>query len=547
LSENEKTAFHNNTCKYIFENFNAFVLSEFLKNGEKTDKKLISRFFDGQLFSKAILLQASQKMKNRILNSSDTILIKKFNQWAELRKEISSHEQMSEEERSESEINADSIKLVANEIEKYLSRASESFANLTENKSVSWKDLQAKLKDDEMCIEIVRVRKFGLKKLITDLSDTLKAPNFPKYPLYGLNDSVYYVALLLKKNDKFPIFLPLENGTYLENSGINFYRNAVRFHVLDTVSYRNFFAKIFKNIKGIKKVYFSPDGVYNQLNINTLYIPETKKYLQEVLEIHQLTNSKDILTFAALTEKKEAKSGFAALFGRPSFLLSDSAPKPAESAPVMRDVATRGLRSVRGTDFTDLPGTEIEVKQIDSLLQKRAFSTKSFLATEATEENLKKIENPNILHIATHGFFIPQENKLNPMLLSGVLLAGVSNFLAGSDSAEDGILTAFEAQNLNLEKTELVVLSACETALGSVRSGEGVYGLQRAFKVAGAKSLLMSLWKVDDRVTQELMSAFYAHYVENKSIRNSFVKAQADIRKKYPQPFYWGAFVLIGE
>jgi CHAT domain-containing protein len=486
-------------------------------------------------------------MKNRILNSSDTILIKKFNQWTELRKEISTYEQMNEEERGESGINADSIKLVANETEKYLSRASESFTNLTENKSVSWKDLQAKLKDDEMCIEIVRVRKFGLKKFVTDNSDSLKAPNFPKYPLYGLNDSVYYVALLLRKNDPFPLFLPLENGSYLESAGINFYRNAVRFHVLDTVSFGNFFGKIFKNLKGIKKVYFSPDGVFNQLNINTLYLPEQKKYLQEILEIHQLTNSKDILTFASVSPKTERKSGFAALFGRPSFLLTDSAPAPAETAPAKRDSATRGLRSVRGTDLTDLPGTEIEVKKIDSLLQKQAFSTKSFLATEATEDNLKKIENPKILHIATHGFFIPQETKLNPMLLSGVLLAGVSNFLSGSDNAEDGILTAFEAQDLNLEQTDLVVLSACETALGSVRSGEGVYGLQRAFKVAGAKSLLMSLWKVDDRVTQELMTAFYAHYVENKGIRAAFLKAQAEIRAQYPQPFYWGAFVLIGE
>ena len=139
--------------------------------------------------------------------------------------------------------------------------------------------------------------------------------------------------------------------------------------------------------------------------------------------------------------------------------------------------------------------------------------------------------------------------KYNPLLMSGLMLTGATKSLLGynSEEGENGILTALEASTLNLENTELVILSACETGKGEIKVGEGVYGLQRAFQVAGAKATIMSLWKVDDEATQLLMEKFYHFWIESGSKTEAFRKAQLEVRKKYPSPYYWGAFVMMGE
>ena len=137
----------------------------------------------------------------------------------------------------------------------------------------------------------------------------------------------------------------------------------------------------------------------------------------------------------------------------------------------------------------------------------------------------------------------------NPMTRSGLIFSGAENTTNGEVLADDnGWLNSFEASLLNLKGTELVVLSACETGSGDVQNGKGVYGLQRAIMIAGAESLIMSMWEVDDKATQELMTYFYDFWIDKKmSKKNAFISAQFKIRKKYKHPYYWGAFIMLGE
>jgi CHAT domain-containing protein len=188
-------------------------------------------------------------------------------------------------------------------------------------------------------------------------------------------------------------------------------------------------------------------------------------------------------------------------------------------------------------------------------------------ATEESFKALKGKNSPGIIHIATHGLFFPEPSKKikndssgiaeyenvfsqsnNPLLRSAILFAGANNFWKGKpiEGIDDGILTAYEVSNEFLPATRLVVLSACETGLGDIQGTEGVYGLQRAFKMAGVQYLLMSLWQVPDNETAEFMQAFYQHLFDHYSIENAFHHAQTLMKNKYRQdPFKWAAWILV--
>jgi CHAT domain-containing protein len=171
--------------------------------------------------------------------------------------------------------------------------------------------------------------------------------------------------------------------------------------------------------------------------------------------------------------------------------------------------------------------------------------------------------SPKILHIATHGFFFPDlkiesissskkpvfVKSHDPMIRSGLLMAGANHVWSGKSNdtqTEDGILTAYEISQMNLSNTELVVLSACETGLGDIAGNEGVYGLQRAFKIAGVKYLMMSLWQVPDRQTKDFMISFYKFWLNEKlPIKEAFKKAQNENRVRFYDPYFWAGFVLL--
>ena len=225
--------------------------------------------------------------------------------------------------------------------------------------------------------------------------------------------------------------------------------------------------------------------------------------------------------------------------------------------------------TTRSASWNFLQGTETEVNEIETLLHQSNIPVIKYMGAEANEESFKDLsgKSPQLLHIATHGFFLENEKKIrensfmqmisensssrsvsNPLLRSGLLFAGANRAWTNKEvieGIEDGILTAEEIANLNLSGTKLVVLSACKTALGDVDNSEGVFGLQRSFKLAGVETLVMSLWDVSDNATSEFMLTFYQNLLEGKTKLASFQTAQQQIRKQYKNPYYWAAFIML--
>jgi CHAT domain-containing protein len=233
----------------------------------------------------------------------------------------------------------------------------------------------------------------------------------------------------------------------------------------------------------------------------------------------------------------------------------------------------RSDSTIRSFNLLYLPGTMEEAQEIEKECQVKGMDVKLYTGNQATEEQFKQLgekKSPSIIHIATHGFYFPEEKQkdredrmgfrqpgkenqfvysIDPLIRSGLAMTGANHAWKGERiprGVEDGILTAREVSQLNLFNTELVVLSACQTGLGDVKGSEGVYGLQRAFKMAGARYLLLSLWKVPDETTSEFMVDFYGHLSKGMTIRESYRKTQLEMSIKYPyDPFKWAAFILV--
>lgn len=390
----------------------------------------------------------------------------------------------------------------AEALEKWLRTNSPEFTRGFVIEKKTWKDVQQKLGPGEVAVELIR-----------------------------LADGMVYGALILTQsttNGPVVAFVKSTEKLHLEKQFYSQYANGVTHGFTDTISYRIYWEPIVKVIRdnmpassSVQKIYLSADGIYHSMNVNTMLNPRSKAYVLEECDVRHVTSLKDILEWRSGVEA----GGTAVFVGRPEF----SAIAPDSNY------------------FPDLPGTEVEVNTIDELLLQKNWSTTVLMDGRAQESFVKKVKSPTILHFATHGFFLDQadENDFTDVLLnSGIALAGAEDRMA--EGGEDGILTAYEMMNMDLEKTNLVVLSACETGLGTFYSGEGVYGLQRAIRSAGAGGVIMSLWKVDDVATQKLMTTFYRLWLENLGeLRDAFRKAQQELRVQFPDTKYWGAFVYM--
>lgn len=526
MNDDERSDYYQ-TIAYRFELFNSFVIEQ-SSGKDSPDGELTELMYNFHLQTKGILLSEITALRKKILSSDDAELIELFENWQEKRLDLMLSYRMSNSEKADAGIDQEKLEAEVAELEKSLNQRSAVFNAKSSSGSANWKDVQEQLKPGEAAMEILRVN----------------------YYKNQWTDTVYYLALLILPDSEYPTMIPMINGASMDKAWLSHYRTTIHNELEDNLSYERYWGEIAPKLKGVKRLYCSVDGVYQQLNLYSLKNPKTQRYLLDDMQIHLVTSTRDLLS---VNTKGSSKSQSAVLVGFPDYDLTDE--------PAVEGRATRtGLKAVE-----DLPATKDEVTQIATVLENASWSTDVLLQDAATEEAIKLVENPTVLHVATHGFFLESKytsrskvlgidaskSRQNPMLRSGLLLAGVTAPVDQNSGvvAEDGILTAFEASGLQLDSTELVVLSACETGLGEVINGEGVYGLQRAFQVAGAKSLIMSLWQVSDDPTRELMLNFYKEWSENpeQGKQEAFRKAQQKLKEKYPHPFYWGAFILVGE
>jgi CHAT domain-containing protein len=473
---------------------------------------LVKDLFNYQIATKALLLNSTNKVKQSILASHDGLLIKDYLAWVDQKEQLARLYAYSKADLKEQNINLDSIETVTNAMEKKLSERSKDFSEGYGTSRISYSQIRDLLTDNEALVEIIRVKKFD----------------------QAFTDDAQYIALVLEKGVDIPKMKVLKNGQQLETRYAKFYRNAIQQKIADDYSYEQYWAAIEQEVQSKKVIYLSPDGVYNQINLNTLR-KKGGNYFINTHDLSVLGNSKDLIRLKAKKTTNSVKN--ATLLGFPDY---------------------------GGTAISALPGTKTEIDGIAGILKSSGFQLNVLTQSTASESKLKSIKAPTILHIATHGYFLQDVEKSasafgiamenandNPLLRSGLMLAGAARTLNGTSmpnltSNDNGILTAYEAMNMNLEGTQLTVLSACETGLGEVKAGEGVYGLQRAFLVAGADALIMSLWKVDDAATQQLMKNFYANWIKQPANKQkAFKQAQLQLMTKYKDPYYWGAFVMM--
>ncbi len=435
--------------------------------------------------------------------------------------------------------------------------------------SVTWSDVKKALGEGEAAIEFA---------------------HFPFFDGKVWTGKTYYVALVVTSEVKTPPNLVfLGEAEELEKAPMLEYRELVELRgpahspqqrspqdatpdrIAEGSFYRAFWKPLEPALRGIDRVYLSPDGILNL--VSWAVVPTGEGHLlADIYDLRLVSSTKDLLR-----EKASVAANVGVLIGNPDFDIDESEYRSASQELASQENAGGRSEPVRGgflsrdqerATLSPLPGTEKELQSIYAQLEKQDWQVEVYSGQNALEEAVKRVQGPRVLHLATHGFFLENQEDLrrdrgadipssqeNPMLRSGLFFAGANRGLRGaapSADLDDGVLTAYEAMGLNLQGTELVVLSACQTGLGQVRNGEGVFGLRRALQVAGAEAVLMSLWPVPDNATQELMSLFYAKWLNGRDKHQALREAQLDMREKIKErygrdlPFYWGAFVLVG-
>lgn len=529
LSENEKEMYYQTRLPEI-HSFLTYALMR-----KRTNPAITTHAYNNVLLSKGLMLKSSTAMRQAILNSNNPELLRKFDEWIALKKEISRLYATPVEMRDK---DLTSLESMANELERTLVSESQDFSDYQKALQVTWEDVKKDLKPGEAAIEFA---------------------DFRKREKDGGND-VFYCALILRYNSQWPEMIKLFTEDQLKEAiERHSYTPYIIGQIYGTLKkpedklYNLIWKPLEQYLEGINTVYVSPSGLLNKVSFPAISNGKGG-YLCDNYLIN-LKGSSGIKTLS--TELIREPRPAALIFGGINYSTENSSEEV----------------------WSYLEGTKKEGDIISGILKGANYDVTYLSDNKATETYFKENAGRfNIIHLATHGFFFDDPNRKrfeeakknidfgqisfrgttrsfgvenfvnneNPLMRSGLVLAGANDVWANTVNThpEDGVLTAQELTQIDMRKSDLVVLSACETGLGDIRGSEGVYGLQRALKIAGTRFIVMSLWEIPDRETVEFMNIFYNNILKFNNTRLAFQKAREGLRSKY-DPFYWAAFVLM--
>ena len=547
----------------LWKHYNPYLLvaNYFLSQNESYDQGTI---YNNALFSKGLLLNESTKISERIQSSGDQELIDLLNKMQTLQSQVVLQE-----------YSGDSLRIIKDSIshiDKLLTKSVTDYQTSTDIISqYDWTMVRNQLAKDEVALEFIQIP----DTLILDVNDSTES------------GFVYYAAIV-KADYKEPKLIKLCNErelnkifskdvTTLSSSGkksqlnryiSNIYTTKNPQYTLGERLYSLLWKPMEELLDGAKTIYYSPVGVLNSVSFSAIMHENIP--LSDMHDMVLLSSTSEIMEYKAHLDDRIAN---AVIYGGIPYsqteedMLTAARSYSCGEQEYILQLASRSSSDRGG--LSDLAGTMEEAVFIDAYLKYNGIPSVVMHGAKANEESFKAMDgqSPDLIHLATHGFFLSDEKTValhpfmqnsnikyvtvnNALNRSGVCFAGANRAWTGIDvipRIEDGILTADELSRINLNNTDLVVLSACETGLGETMSSEGVFGLQRALKLAGVKSIIMSLWKVDDRATAEFMKLFYEKWLSGATRHQAFSYAQKSLkeRKDFSSPYYWAGFVML--
>ena len=520
LLTKEERDFYWKHYRYYLPMFN-WMMSE--------DPTKLGCIYNNVIQAKGMLLRTYKEIQDAIQASSDSTMREKYQHLQVLRSELA--------KATDTNVALclhDSIESIDRELTLKLKLG---------KKQTTWRDIRNALEDNEVAIEF------------TNIPKPLKVDSIQK-----LTSEPRYCAMILKKSYDKPHLIGLCTEAQFDAIPDTLYYTSTKLYQL-------FWAPLAREIGEASVVYYSPDRYMSSVAFENILSNEGKSISYDKQIVRVSSTSEIVL------DKTQKKGSDYVLIGGINYAMEKN-DYVAQNTQIRR-IRSYGSNNTRGSLDDISIATFDEVNNISAMLKEKGIKATLLTKSQANETSFKALSGKDIgvLHIATHGFYWSDENEEESsiqdhirqasvpimeqtgVLRSGLLLAGSKLSLDNEklpEGIDDGILTGAEIENMDLSSVDLVVLSACQTGLGQVEPIEGVYGLQRAFKKAGVKSILMTLWKVDDEATQLFMTEFYRDYLKNNSKQHALKAAQEYLKNYrsegehvYSDPYYWAGFVLL--